>query len=44
MKNYVLIGPWRVVSLQEMLMVIEILREIPAPEQPGLREEPVHIN
>lgn len=44
MKNYVLIGPWRVVSLQEMLMVMEILREIPSPEHSELREERVNIN
>ena len=44
MKNHVLIGPWRVVSLQEMLMVMEILKEAPAPKPSERQRERIHIN
>jgi len=44
MKSYVLIGPWRVAPLREVLMVMNILKEISVPEHSEQQEERVTIN
>lgn len=38
MKNYVLIHPWRVVPLEEMLMLMEILKDVPAAREAFTQE------
>ena len=45
MKNYVLIGPWRVVAMGEIMLVLDILKEANlAQEAFNQTSEPVWIN